>query len=147
MNATAPGPRQDDIRANLFIAPFGSIGAVILADSLRRILAEGLDVGQLVWIGLAILTVVVGPLSVRLPLSNCKVSFSDVSIFLSLLAFGPHLAIATGALDGFAASTRRGGVWYKTGFNTSGLAISVCLSSQVFPRLPADVRLHGPCRS
>jgi hypothetical protein len=143
MNATAPGPRQDDIRANLFIAAVGTIGTVVLANSVRQILAEGLDTRQLLWFGLAILTVVVGPLSVKLP-SNCRVSFSDVSIFLTLLAFGPHLAIATGALDGFASSARRGGVWYKTVFNTSCLAISVCLSSQVFTRLLPDGRLHGP---
>ena len=125
MHARAKTSRNSNTGANLFMAAVWGAGAVVLAASLRRLLAEGLEARHLAWLGLAALTVVAGPLSARLPLPNCKVSFSDASIFLSLLAFGPHLATVTGALDGFAASTRRGGAWYKRIFNTAGMAVSV----------------------
>jgi uncharacterized membrane protein len=144
MNAPATAPAKSDRRANLFIAMVVATGAVVLVDNLRLVLAEGLEMRHLAWLALAALTIVVGPLSVRLPLPNCRLSFSDASIFLALLAFGPHLATLTGALDGFAASTRRGGVWYKRAFNTAGMAISVYLSSLVFTRLLPAGRLHGP---
>ena len=144
MHARAKTSRNSNTGANLFMAAVWGAGAVVLAASLRRLLAEGLEARHLAWLGLAALTVVAGPLSARLPLPNCKVSFSDASIFLSLLAFGPHLATVTGALDGFAASTRRGGAWYKRIFNTAGMAVSVYLSSQVFTRLLPEARLHGP---
>jgi len=136
--------RNDDTKADLFMAAIWGTGAIVLVASMRQVLAEGLSMRHLAWLGLAVLTVVVGPLSARLPLPNCKVSFSDAAVFLSLLAFGPHFATVTGALDGFAASTRRGGAWYKRAFNTAGMAISVFLSSQVFTHLLPEGRLRGP---
>ncbi|HEV8701481.1 MAG TPA: hypothetical protein VGV60_09455 [Candidatus Polarisedimenticolia bacterium] len=137
-------PAARDTRARLFIAAVVAAGAVVLAASLRQILAAGLDARHLAWLGLAALTIGVGRLSVRLPGPSCKVSLSDASIFLSLLAFGPHLATVTAALDGFAASTRRKGAWHKVAFNTAGMAISMSMSSRVFTRLVPPSGLSGP---
>lgn len=144
MSARATTHGGGDTKAHLFIGAVTAAGAAILMASLLQVQAAGLERRHLAWLGLAVLTLAVGPLSVRLPLPNCRVSFSDSSIFLVLLSFGPDFATLTAALDGLAASTRQGGAWYKRAFNTAGMAISVSLSSRVFTRLLPEAGVWDP---
>ncbi len=123
---------MNNTRATFYIGTVAAAGAAILALSLYNVSRTEYDASILAWAALAGLTLAVGKISVRLPLPNCKVSFSDAFIFLSLLVFGPDLATLTGALDGCAASTRRAGTWHKRVFNTAAMAISVNLSSRLF---------------
>jgi uncharacterized membrane protein len=125
---------KGESKGDVLISATAATGALVLAICIRQIAATGLDMRHLAWLGLAALTLVVGRLSIRLPLPNCRVSFSDASIFLSLLAFGPALATVTGAIDGLASSTR-GTTWYKRVFNSAGMAVSVFLSSHAFTLL------------
>jgi hypothetical protein len=62
----------------------------------------------------------------------CRVSLSDALVFLSVLLFGPALATVTGALDGYAASSRQRGTWQKRLFNTTAMAVSVHLAARLF---------------
>jgi hypothetical protein len=123
---------MNNARANLYIGTVAAAGAAVLGLSLYNVSRAAFDARILAWSALACLTLLVGEISVRLPLPNCKVSFSDAFIFLSLLVFGPDLATVTGALDGCAASTRRAGTWHKRVFNTAAMAISVNLSARLF---------------
>jgi hypothetical protein len=127
-----------DPKADLYIATVVVAGVAALGSSLRHIMAGGLDAQHLAWIGIAVLTILVGRLTIRLPFPNCRVSFSDALIFLSVLVFGGDFGTLTAALDGFASSPRQKGALHKTAFNTAGMAVSVRLSAWLFERLLPD---------
>ncbi len=136
---TAMNLPRDEMKGNLYIGLVAGLGASVLASSLYRLFAAGLEARDLAWLGIAILTLLVGRLSVKLPLPNCRVSFSDAFIFLSVMVFGGDLATLTAALDGFASSSRDKGTWHKRAFNMGGMALSVNLSARVFAwLLPQD---------
>lgn len=123
------------MKGNVFIGAVAAFGAVVLGQSLYHVAADGFEVKHLAWLGIAALTVLVGRLSVKLPLPHCRVSFADAFVFLSVMVFGGDLATMTAALDGFASSSREKGTWHKKVFNTTGMALSVNLASRVFARL------------
>ncbi len=140
MNATMT-PRTSetsDMKAHLFIGAVAAAGAAVLGSSLYRLAGAGFETKELAWVGIALLTVLVGRLSVNLPLPHCRVSFSDAFIFLSVMVFGRDLATLTAALDGFASSSRDKGTVHKRVFNTAGMALSVNLASRVFAHLLPD---------
>ena len=124
-----------DVKADLYIGAVVVAGAAVVGSSLRHIVADGLDDRHLAWLGIAVLTLLVGRLSVRLPFPNCRVSFSDALIFLSVLVFGGDFGALTAAIDGFASSPRQKGSFHRTAFNTAGMAVSVRLSAWLFARL------------
>jgi hypothetical protein len=123
------------MKGNVFIGAVAAFGAVVLGQSLYHVAADGFEAKHLAWLGIAVLTVLVGRLSVKLPLPHCRVSFADAFVFLSVMVFGGDLATMTAALDGFASSSRERGTWHKKVFNTTGMALSVNLASRVFARL------------
>ncbi|PYT13230.1 MAG: hypothetical protein DMF51_11325 [Acidobacteria bacterium] len=131
------------MKGNLYIGVVAAAGGAVLVASVGNILALGLQGSELAWLGIAVLTVLVGRLSVKLPLPNCRVSFSDAFIFLSVMVFGGDLATLTAALDGFASSSRDKGTWHKKAFNTTGMALSVNLSARVFAWLLPQGGLWG----
>src|SRR5437867_8208668 len=145
MPGNAMDPRRDaDVKGNVFIGAVAAVGAAVLGQSLYHVAADGFEAKHLAWLGIAVLTLLVGRLSVKLPLPHCRVSFSDAFIFLSVMVFGPDLATMTAALDGFASSARVKGTWHKKVFNTAGMALSVNLAARVFTRLaPRDGLLAG----
>ena len=139
------------MKGNLYIGAVAAAGAAVLVASVSNVLDLGFQSGELAWLGIAVLTVLIGRLSVKLPLPNCRVSFSDAFIFLSVMVFGGDLATLTAALDGFASSSRDKGTWHKKAFNTAGMALSVNLSARVFARLlpagaPSGARSRTPAR-
>src|SRR5207245_4999484 len=136
-------PRSDDMKGNLYIGVVAAAGGAVLVSSVSNVLALGFQSNELAWLGIAILTMLVGRLSVKLPLPSCRVSFSDAFIFLSVMVFGGDLATLTAALDGFASSGRDKGTWHKKAFNPAGLALAVNLSARVFARLLPHGGLWG----
>jgi len=126
------------MRGNLYIGAVAAAGAAVVVTSVSNILAAGLQRNDLAWLGIAVLTLLVGRLAVRLPLPNCRVSFSDAFIFLSVMIFGGDLATLTAALDGFASSSRAKGTWHKKVFNTAGMALSVNMAARVFTWLTPE---------
>jgi hypothetical protein len=137
--------RQHTVLASSFVAAVALAGAAALGLSLRGLAQADHGWWTLAWITIACATLVAGSFSIRLPLPNCRVSFADALIFLSVLSFGTDFATVTGALDGFSASTRRGGAWTKRVFNTAAIALTVNLASRLFYGLvPGGLR--GPWR-
>jgi hypothetical protein len=126
-------------KADLYVAAVAVAGAGVLGSSLRHIAARGLEFQDLAWLGIALLVVLIGRLSVRLPFPGCRVSFSDALVFLCVLIFGGDFAALTAAVDGFAASPRQKGTLHKTVFNMAGMAVSVRLSAWLFGLLLPDV--------
>src|SRR6059036_4380857 len=124
--------RDDDMKGNVFIGAVAAFGAVVLGQSLYHVAAGGFETKHLAWLGIAVLTLLVGRLSVKLPLPHCRVSFADAFVFLSVMVFGGDLATMTAALDGFASSSREKGTWHKKVFNTAAMALSVNLAARVF---------------
>ena len=136
--------RRGDLAALLYVGAVGLAGMALLGLSLRLVVASGRPGGEiLLWAGIAILTLLAGRLSIRLPLPRCIVSFSDALIFLTALLFGPGLATITGALDGYASSARNGGTWRKRIFNSGGMALSVGLAARLFRRVVPEAGVWG----
>jgi hypothetical protein len=120
------------MRAGVYIGCVATAGAGLVAWSLARIVESGLTPRLYAWSAVAVLTLLVGRLSIRTPVRGCRVSFSDAFLFLSIVVFGPAFATLTGAMDGLAASARRRGAWFKTLFNTGSMALSTHLSARLF---------------
>lgn len=136
--------RTSELPALLYVGAVGAAGAAILALSLKSAVTVGQPAGDaLLWSGIAVLTLLAGRLSVRLPLPRCIVSFSDALIFLTALLFGPDLATLTGALDGYSSSARNGGTWRKRIFNSGGMALSVGLAARLYRFVVRDAGLWG----
>lgn len=123
------------MKGNVFIGVVAAAGAAVLGQSLYRLISGGFDAQDLAWAGIALLTLLMGRLSVKLPLTHCRVSFSDAFIFLSVMVFGRDMATLTAALDGFASSSRAKGDVHKKVFNTSGMALSTNLAARLFEAL------------
>ncbi len=107
-------------------------GTWVIGTSIAALLRDDLGGTILIWAVMALLTLAIGPLSVRLRPIGCRVAFSDVLILLSLLLCGTAPATLTAAVEGFAASSRARGLWYKRLFNTMGMAISIHLAALLF---------------
>ena len=131
------------MKGNLYIGVVAAVGVAVLAGSTRNIFVHGFGAADLAWVGIAMLTVLVGRLSVKLPLPSCRVSFSDAFVFLSVMVFGVDYATMTAAIDGFASSRGTSGAWHKRLFNTAGMAISVNLSARAFTRLLPEGGVWG----
>ena len=131
------------MKGNLYIGVVAAVGVAVLANSASNVFVAGFGAGDLAWVGIAMLTVLVGRLSVKLPLPSCRVSFSDAFVFLSVMVFGVDYATMTAAIDGFASSRGTSGAWHKRLFNTAGMAISVNLSARVFTRLLPEGGVWG----
>src|SRR2546426_3409618 len=136
MPGNAMDPRRDaDMKGNVFIGAVAAVGAAVLGQSLYHVAADGFEAKPLAWLGIAVLTLLVGRLSVKLPLPHCRVSFSDAFIFLSVMVFGGDLATLTAALDGFASSSRAKGALHKRVFNTAGVTLSLQPAARLFASL------------
>jgi hypothetical protein len=135
--------RDDGMRAGVYIGCVAAAGAALAGWSLLRVVQQGAGPRLLAWAAIGVLTVLAGSLSVRVPVRDCRVSFSDAFIFMSIVVFGPALATLTGLVDGLAASTRRRGTWVKRLFNAGSMAISTHLAARLFDWAVPDGGLWG----
>ena len=136
--------RDGDLRAGVFIGCVAAAGAALAGWSVLQVAQEGAGPRLLAWAAVAALTVLVGSLSVRIPVRDCRVSFSDAFLFMSIVVFGPALATLTGMIDGLAASSRRRGTWFKRLFNAGSMAISTHVAARLFEWAVPDGGLwHG----
>src|SRR6478735_1328333 len=91
------------------------------------------------WAVLAILTLVSGSATVRLPSLPATISVSETFVFTSVLLFGSAAGTITVALDAFVISCwsyRKGHPTYKILFNVCALPLTIWVASHVFFLFP-----------
>jgi putative nucleotidyltransferase with HDIG domain len=87
------------------------------------------------WTLLAILTLVSGSATVRLPSLPATISVSETFVFTSVLLFGPAAGTITVALDAFIISFwayKKGDPLYKIVFNVCALPLTIWLAAHLF---------------
>ena len=96
------------------------------------------------WFILILLTLMTGPLSIRVPSSRATISVSDTFVFASLVWFGPAAAAVTIALDGFLVSLWGRRRSFSRGlFNISEPALSIWLAGQLFFAMAGETPFFG----
>ena len=91
------------------------------------------------WLILAVLTLVSGSATVRLPSLPATISVSETFVFTSVLLFGVPAGTLTVALDGLVISGwsyRKGHPLYKIIFNMSALPLTIWIAAEVFFLFP-----------
>ena len=128
MNRHLPGSRLGQLY----------LGAVILAGASVALLSAK-DVytreGWSDWLVLAVLTLLTGSFTVRVPGLLARISVSDAFVFASVLVFGPSVATVIVALDSLVAT-----LWMRPEhrsllrslFNVTSVSISIWIASQAF---------------
>ena len=87
------------------------------------------------WFILALLTLLSGLATVKLPSVPATISISETFVFTSVLLFGPAAGTLTVTLDVLAISwwlTRRGSSFYRIAFNIFALPASLWVGAEVF---------------
>ena len=87
------------------------------------------------WTILAVLTLVSGSATVRLPSLPATISVSETFVFTSVLLFGPAAGTLTVALDAFVISFwsyRKDHPLYKIVFNVCALPVTIWMAAHVF---------------
>ncbi len=87
------------------------------------------------WTVLAVLTLVIGSATVRLPSLPATISVSETFVFTSVLLFGPSAGTLTVALDALVISFwsyRKGHPPYKIIFNVCALPFTIWIASHIF---------------
>ncbi len=116
-------------------------GAAVIAFSVVQLAAA---FPHPYWLILVVLTVMTGPLSIRVPTSRATISVSDTFVFAALLWFGPAAAAVTIAVDGFLVSLRgRRRALSRSLFNVGEPALSIWLAGQLFFALAGETPLFG----
>ena len=108
------------------------VGFATILQSLGDILHDpkGWD-----WTILAVLTLVSGSATVRLPGLPATISVSETFVFTSVLLFGPAAGTLTVALDAFIISFwafKKGDPAYKIVFNVCALPLTIWLAAHLF---------------
>ncbi len=87
------------------------------------------------WVILAVLTLLTGSMSVKLPSTDATISVSETFVFTSVLLFGAAAGTITVTLDALAISLwlrRRGLEFHKLLFNTTAPALSIWIAATLF---------------
>src|SRR5688500_13934293 len=90
------------------------------------------------WFILALLTLLSGSATVKLPSVPATISISEPFVFTSVLLFGPAAGTLTVTLDVLAISlwlARRGHPTYRIAFNVFALPASLWIGAQLFYQL------------
>ena len=99
------------------------------------------------WTILAILTLVSGSATVRLPSLPATISVSETFVFTSVLLFGSSAGTITVALDALVISFwsyRKGHPTYKIIFNVCALPLTIWIAAHIFFLLSVDsASRHG----
>lgn len=128
MNRHLPGSRLGQLY----------LGAVIVAGSTVALLSAKNVYSREVWsdwLVLAVLTLLTGSFTVRVPGLLARISVSDAFVFASVLVFGPSVATVIVALDSLVAT-----LWMRPEhrsllrslFNVTSVSISIWIASQAF---------------
>jgi diguanylate cyclase (GGDEF)-like protein/putative nucleotidyltransferase with HDIG domain len=121
------------VKARIYVAAVVCAGLFTIAHSLYSLTQQ--QIGWR-WTVLAILTLVSGSATVKLPSLPATISVSETFVFTSVLLFGPAAGTLTVALDALIISlwghrTKRQPP-YKSLFNVSALALTLWMAAQIF---------------
>ena len=115
-----------------YVGVIAVAGFATVAQSVVDIAQGSQDWG---WTLLAVLTLLSGSATIRLPSLPATISVSETFVFTSVLLFGPAAGTLTVALDAFIISFwayKKGDPIYKIGFNVCALPLTIWLAAHLF---------------
>src|SRR6266542_875681 len=118
--------------ARVYVGTIAALGVCAIAQSVYAIYAVPIGWS---WFILAILTLISGSATVKLPSVPATISISETFVFTSVLLFGPAAGTLTVTLDVLAISwwlTRRGHPFYRIAFNVFALPASLWVGAHLF---------------
>src|SRR5262245_46560037 len=117
----------------LYVGSIALLGLVAIAQSIYSLYSQPIGWN---WTVLAVLTLVSGSATVKLPSLPATISVSETFVFTSVLLFGPAAGTLTVALDALVISLwghrRKRQPPYKSLFNVSALALTLWASAHIF---------------
>ena len=138
--AAAKPSRSLTPEARVFVGAVGVCGVAVVAYS-ADVLWRATMPGE--WLLFAILTVLSGTLSIKIPSIQSRFSVSEVFAFTSVLLFGPEVGALVLALDGVRISF----LWKmnrpQTLFNFANLGLSMWVSATLFFMASGVAPLYG----
>lgn len=121
-----------DARAKVFLAVVTGLGAAAIAHSIYTLYRVPVPKQ---WFLLALLTLLSGSITVKLPSVPATLSVSETFVFTSVLLFGTAAGTITVTLDGLIISLwlqRKQLGLHKLIFNTTAPALSIWVAAQIF---------------
>ena len=115
--------------ARIFVGAVGLCGVAVVGHSATTIWRATLPAE---WLLFAILTVLSGSLSIKIPSIQTRFSVSEVFAFTSVLLFGPEVGALVLALDGLRISFFWKMNAAQTVFNFANLGVSIWVAGKVF---------------
>src|SRR5688500_13257190 len=119
----------------LYVSAVVGLGGVTILYSAYQLHARPIGWN---WFILALLTLLSGSATVKLPSVAATISISETFVFTSVLLFGPAAGTLTVTLDVLTISlwlARRGHPNYRIAFNVFALPASLWIGAQLFYRL------------
>ena len=115
--------------ARAFAIAVACPGAVVIAASLHRLLSGAVPPQ---WLVFALLTLVSGAFTVKIPGITSRLSVSEIFAFTSVLLFGPATSTPILAAEGLLVSLRWKMSPLQTIFNIGNLALSIWAAGHSF---------------
>jgi putative nucleotidyltransferase with HDIG domain len=144
-SSTGPAPepeaQPENGRAYLLFIPACGLG--VLAAALADLYVRP---PSLTWLWLALLTILSGCFTVKIPGLVARLSVSEPFVFAAVLWFGPSVGAVTAAIDALVMSMRLMPAlrtFHRIVFNLSVLVISIWVSSHLFFFL-AGIQPYAP---
>jgi putative nucleotidyltransferase with HDIG domain len=129
VSARPSSPPAFPLPARLFVAAVSVCGGAAVAYSVNVLLRGTVAIE---WVLFAVLTVLSGTLSIKIPSIQSRFSVAEVFGLASVLLFGPEVGAVTLALDGLRISIAWKMNRQQTVFNVTNLGLSIWLSGQLF---------------
>lgn len=126
-----PAPRLSRL-GRAYVSAVVAAGFLVISYSVHELLVRPVGFQ---WFLLALLTLVSGSATVKLPSVPASISISETFVFAAVLLYGPSAGTIIVALDGLVASfwiSKRHQELYRALFNMSAPALSAWAASQLF---------------
>jgi diguanylate cyclase (GGDEF)-like protein/putative nucleotidyltransferase with HDIG domain len=136
-------------RAKVYVAAVVLAGGAAIAESFYQLYANPIGWN---WIVLAILTLVSGSATVKLPSVPATITVSETFVFTSVLLFGPAAGTLTVTLDALVISfwlARKGHPVYRVLFNVGALPVAMWIGAHLFfatAQVPPLASAYTPLR-
>ena len=118
--------------ARLYVGIVSSLGVFAIGQSVYTLYTHPIGWN---WFILALLTLISGAVTVKLPTVPATISVSETFVFTSVLLFGIPAGVITVALDALVISlglARKHHPFYRIAFNVGALPAALWLSAHIF---------------